>query len=71
MDKKESKTAGVNGCKSKIGKVREWKRGGKCRRIRISRADVRRPRVRREFSEVIVIRLCKQEERKGEGESSR
>lgn len=38
MDKKESKTAEVNGCKSKIGKVRKWKSGGKCRRIRISRA---------------------------------
>lgn len=38
MDKKESKTAEVNGCKSKIGKVRKWKGGGKCRRIRISLA---------------------------------
>lgn len=67
MDKKESKTAEVNGCKSKIGKVRKWKGGGKCRRIRISRAaDVRRPRESGESFQKLLLSDCANKKREKE-----
>lgn len=67
MDKKESKTAEVNGCKSKIGKVRKVEKRRKMQKNQNkSRADVRRPRESGESFQKLLLSDCANKKREKE-----